>query len=387
MPKLRSQRVLTSPHNRRDAVGAKPQFVDVTTELPSDAFQAVGLATAWSPDWHPAKPPKATNKRVAGTRVRSDFLTMPGSLLNGQAYRPGSLAGGLKTYLSTTLTYMTPDLTAALFYCKADEHPHAAAIVQLSMPPDMLKMPILNVGKRAVVGHALSWCIDNIAAVRATLDSVGVPQTGKKRATAESLARMFMIAYGVKLDKTGKLARYSFKEHAQMLIRDDHVDSGNIPSKQKANFEAAANDDGQCIRASFFEVDAVVHPALLAWAQAAYGAGTMIGSGRLYAPVETEDFYQHSEVVSFPQGAYPCKAIAVHKLMSGPFDDFLERVTRPSTRTVLEEIRAAYVPPRSLQRDFDASEPQPEDLGRVRAGERRSVSQSEQRTEGGAAAP
>lgn len=297
-------------------------FTEVGRELPSPCYKSVALATAWSSDWHPEALPIPQDSAVASTRLPSDFLMMPESLLNGQVYRTGSWKKGTKEYMSDKLAYMTPDLTAALLYSDADVQPTFACIMQLTMPAAKLAMPILNVGRRNVVKDALVWCTQQRSAAEET-----------------EIRDAFFVAYGVQVDKNNDLIAYEYELHKKALLAGKHVAPKDLPS-DPAPFEAAASD-GECVRVSVDWVDAIVHKHLLNWAQAAYGPGTMIGSGRLLAPVEQDDYYQHSEIVAPPkQGIIPYKAISVSELLSAHSAEFLERITRPDTRALLESAQS-----------------------------------------------
>jgi hypothetical protein len=291
----------------------------VNDEIVLPQMRAVACCTLWSSAWHPGK--------------GKELLFLPDSLLNGQQFRAGGFnSEAIKAYHKTNISYLTPDITAALAYSGYDGdtllEKECATIVQFEVTA---KTPIVvNVGERSVVVDALIYLIGN--------------KTYTKEVRDEMKEKIW-ITYGVRLTpKQHKIAVYNKASHE---AHRKAVEKEGFEDLAKNDEEClAAAERGECVRASIASIDAAVHKFLLEYANQKYGdkgrRAVLIGSGSLVSFLEPVYPYHHSEIIAPADcGVTPSKAIAVSDLLPRAVgaEDYLNNLTHPDTRDSLEAAR------------------------------------------------
>lgn len=300
-----------------------------TKRLTKAQMRAVACCTLWSSAWHPGE--------------GKELLFLPDSLLNGQQFRVGVFnLGAIEAYHKTNISYLTPDITAALAYSGYDgtaSEKKCATIVQFEVTA---KTPIVvNVGERSVVADALIYLISN--------------KTYTKK-VRDAMKKNIWATYGVRLGPTQKeIAAYDKASYHEQREAVEERGFKDFADNEKECLAAA--ERGECVRASIASIDADVHKFFLNYAEHKYGKGrktALIGSGTLVSFLEPEYPYHHSEIIAPANcGVIPSKAIAVSDLLPRAVgaEDYLNNLTHPDTRASLE---AARPPPYNMSQVMSA---------------------------------
>lgn len=370
-------RICSSPHKLPTWFDKLYEHCCALDEI-TDAQQAVQLATAWSPDWHPTELPVQEFGRDYTTDT-SSFLILPESLLNGQVYRKGTFSSAkkkpskaglkIKRYRDSRICYVTPDLVSAMAYAGTDQtyiNPAEATyptIVQYQLPDSNIL--VINTMKREVIGEMAENFLfvqnhlvemanskkggkggskkltlpQHTAVVEMveeyyleffrTIEDKGVKQRlttkiSKMLAFVDDVLLNLHVGYGVRAVWVGPKNRarteiqdYNFDAQVQAYhqLMGIEDDKYNVHTRQ-ADCEKMA-EQGECIRTSIFAVDFAIHPVMLAYFSRRFtGSPVALGAGKLASFCWGDECTtHHSEIMIAPRsGIIPVKAIPVTKL-------------------------------------------------------------------------